>query len=521
MSMSNYGKVFKEFRVNRHFSLKQIANDQVSLSQLSKFERGLSDISLTKFLAALDAINVRMTEFMDRINNYKSIEQAKFMNQMSLYFYNKDLDGLKALIMSEEREAKNDLVTERHRLNSIMLRGALAKLDKRYQVSRQDLDFVSDYLFETENWGMDDVLLAINLATFYPTDLVCLRMRKILKNPSFYQELPKNQKLVQQALIDTLLICISRNVLEDVPELMSQLEKLLSDEKGENDAYRRIIFRYIKGLYQVVLGNERGKLIVEESIDMLTKLGYVTRAQYYQEFFKDTLVKWNHKEETILKSLISKMPPVPKLTQNDVAFLTEMTFGKECSPTRCDVLFVFSGTHPGHWETAIEAYQKGFSKKIIVTGGKSLTGTPHSDWQGESEAEVIVNHLLAAGIPKTAIVFEEKSTNTLENVLYAKEIFDFNAIKSVMFICKAHAAGRQLRTLMKHLPDHLDYVPYTFNATYGGCELSRQSWTETEAGCSRIWGEFLRVYHYGLKGDILPIDELEIRRFTKDKLHLR
>jgi len=110
----------------------------------------------------------------------------------------------------------------------------------------------------------------------------------------------------------------------------------------------------------------------------------------------------------------------------EISFLTKSVFGKIIEPQSCDVLFVFSGTHPGHWEKAIEAYQKGYVRRIIVTGGRSLTGTPHPDWNGHTEAEVIIQHLLAAGIPEEAIKSESSSSNTLENVLFAKEIFDFN-----------------------------------------------------------------------------------------------
>ncbi|SNU91024.1 DUF218 domain [Streptococcus merionis] len=174
-------------------------------------------------------------------------------------------------------------------------------------------------------------------------------------------------------------------------------------------------------------------------------------------------------------------------------------------PQPCDVLFIFSGTHPGHWEKAIEAYQKGYAKTIIVTGGRSLTGTAHPDWQGETEAGVIINHLIAAGIPSSSIVAEKQSTNTLENVLYAKKIFDFDAIKSLMFICKSHATGRQWRTLTKHLPQHIPMIPYTFDTAYQETTITRDNWMTT--GRSRVWGEYPRICHYGEKGDITPLSE--------------
>lgn len=69
--MQDYGPIFKEFRINRGFSLKQIACDDLSISQLSRFERGESNISLNKFLLALQTIQLSLDEFMNRANNYK------------------------------------------------------------------------------------------------------------------------------------------------------------------------------------------------------------------------------------------------------------------------------------------------------------------------------------------------------------------------------------------------------------------------------------------------------------------
>lgn len=213
-----------------------------------------------------------------------------------------------------------------------------------------------------------------------------------------------------------------------------------------------------------------------------------------------------------MKPIIPKAPEAPKeFSLEERHFLTETTFLPSVEPEKCDVLFIFSGTHPGHWEKAIEAWEKGYVEVIIVTGGRSLTGEAHPDWvdKGQTEADVIIEHLMQAGVPTEAIVAEKVSTNTLENVIRAKEVFDFSKIKSLMFICKAHATGRQWRTLAKHLPSDLTYVPYAFDTTYQGTVIGRDNWWQTERGRSRVWGEYLRIVTYGQKGDILSLDEEE------------
>ena len=203
---------------------------------------------------------------------------------------------------------------------------------------------------------------------------------------------------------------------------------------------------------------------------------------------------------------IPKEPPVPALTDEQIAIMTEAVFLEEaCVRTRCDVMFVFSGTHPGHWVTAIAAYKDGLAPRIIVTGG---SGKPDGrEPAGRSEAEAIAQHLLEACIPREAMLLETRSRNSPENVLFAKELFDFAAISSVLFVCKSHAAGRQYRTLKKHLPSGTTYIPATFDTVYHGIRIDRRTWADTETGRSRVYGEYLRLLRYGQRGDIERLED--------------
>ncbi|WP_456274984.1 YdcF family protein [Bacillus sp. AK031] len=208
-----------------------------------------------------------------------------------------------------------------------------------------------------------------------------------------------------------------------------------------------------------------------------------------------------------MKPIISKEPEAPEFTERKIKNLTEIVFGEARELIESDVLFIFSGTHPGHWEKAIEAYQKNLCRTIIVTGGRSLTGVPHQEWkEGQAtEAEVIITHLVKAGVPSGNIIYENRSSNSLENVLYAKEIYNFTNTQTIMYICKSHVAGRQERTLVKHLGDHIRYIPFSFDAEYNGTIVNRNTWSKSETGRNRVWGEFLRILKYGERGDISPL----------------
>ena len=92
------GKVFHDFRTNRSISLKQIADENVSVSQISRFERGETDISVTKFLKILENMHVEVTEFMDAVRGYDKTETIRFMGQLIPLEYKRDVAGFRRQI---------------------------------------------------------------------------------------------------------------------------------------------------------------------------------------------------------------------------------------------------------------------------------------------------------------------------------------------------------------------------------------------------------------------------------------
>jgi uncharacterized SAM-binding protein YcdF (DUF218 family) len=209
---------------------------------------------------------------------------------------------------------------------------------------------------------------------------------------------------------------------------------------------------------------------------------------------------------------IPKYPDVPKLTIEQIEEITEIVFYKEIEPIKCDAIFVFGGSHPGNWMKPLEAYQKGLGDHIIATGGGSLANMRHSDWKfGDlSESEVIVKNLIENGVPKDVISHEKSSMHSIANVIEAKKVFDFTRVKSLLFVCKSIGTGRQYRTLTKHLPSNINFIPYPFDTSFDGqTTITRHNWMENDKSRSLVFGEFLRNMTYGMKGGITaPVQQV-------------
>lgn len=74
----SYGYRLKKMRETKNLTLEQVSGSVMSVSQLSKFERGLCDITISKLSLVLKNMYVSLEEYVYGVNEYK-------MNEFDLY----------------------------------------------------------------------------------------------------------------------------------------------------------------------------------------------------------------------------------------------------------------------------------------------------------------------------------------------------------------------------------------------------------------------------------------------------
>ncbi|MGT2935891.1 Rgg family transcriptional regulator [Streptococcus castoreus] len=239
------GKTFRDIRMNRNITLQQIADQDISLSQLSRFERGQSDISLSKFLHALEKMQVEVKEFMDAASDFKKTEQIRFMSTLIPLEYARDVEGFKALQKEEKRKYEQEPNWKRYSLNVILLQGLICKCDPSIAFPKAYLDEVTDYLFSTETWQIYELILIGNLYLFIDIPLLDKMGREILKNHAYYQDIATHKHLVTITLLNILETCLHRNALSYAQFYQEQLKPLLANE---TKLYEKTIFLFLQGL---------------------------------------------------------------------------------------------------------------------------------------------------------------------------------------------------------------------------------------------------------------------------------
>jgi hypothetical protein len=141
-----------------------------------------------------------------------------------------------------------------------------------------------------------------------------------------------------------------------------------------------------------------------------------------------------------------------------------------------DLIFIFGTRHWTPAELAAELYHAGRAPLVVTTGG------PDRHPRGVSEAVAHQRMLVGAGVPEDAVIVEDRSTTTLENVTMAAPLIDdaVGPVRSVIAVVKWFHR-RALVALAAHAP-HVEriyaaaYEP--FNAERR-IVLGRQNWADS------------------------------------------
>jgi uncharacterized SAM-binding protein YcdF (DUF218 family) len=146
-------------------------------------------------------------------------------------------------------------------------------------------------------------------------------------------------------------------------------------------------------------------------------------------------------------------------------------------------------------ERGAELYLEGWAPLLVFSGG--LGRLTQEIWS-EAEADKFASIAVSKGVPKDAILIENKSTNTGENILFTQQLFNQKAIDPQTFIVvqKPYMERRSYATFKKHWPNKTVQVtsPQISLNTYPNEDIS------LEEVIHIMVGDLQRIKVYSEKG---------------------
>lgn len=276
--MKSFGKVFKQFRQSRGLSLRSISNKDLSVSQLSRFENGQSDLTISKFKIALDEINMPMSEFIYAVQDFKRDELQELLYKMDTYVLRNDVVSMRHLL--ESRPVKPRLRRLFHELNTIIIKIKLEEMTGEAVVSEHDLSVLTDYLIGVEYWGYYELLLFMHSMHRFRHALFMTLSKEMISRSEFYKELPLNRRMMNYLILEAFVLSCERQELIDAQYYRKFIQ---NNHFEERDIFERMVTQYAEGMFEFFFHDERkGLMEMEKVIQTFRELGSIHLAQSYE-----------------------------------------------------------------------------------------------------------------------------------------------------------------------------------------------------------------------------------------------
>lgn len=242
--MEDFGKIFKKYRESRQLKLRDIASKELSTSQISRFENGESDLTITKFMHAIQLINMPIDEFMYTANNFKLDELNELLDKIVQYTSSRDIENLKRLIFEEESKECNNATMKKIRVLLIKIHLYDLFGEKLYQ--EEDIHFLADYLFSIEYWGRNELLIFSNAIVAFNTETNLILLREMNRRTDFYKDIPQNRTLIASMNVNAYIFCVENSEWIEAQYFEQQLKETYFKE---TEIYERLVFIYAKAFH--------------------------------------------------------------------------------------------------------------------------------------------------------------------------------------------------------------------------------------------------------------------------------
>lgn len=273
-----FGHIFKILRENKQLSLTTTSEGIVTKSFLSKFENGQSDISISNFMALLNRLNSSMDDVYAIEGNSNDFSSLLLQAQAAYQSNN-----VLILATLRDTELKKWEVTNInfHKCNSIMFDGLRANLVDEV-ISAADSQYIYDYLFEVEFWGVYEIELFGNATYVLSSQNMAYLLNEILHKTTKYSNFDKIKKLVMGTLLNVLLFSLERKQLTLAEIVFTKIDEL---ELDDTQMYFRIVRVYFMGIYLCETGDVKtGYKKSSDAIKIMELIGSTAIATEYKKY---------------------------------------------------------------------------------------------------------------------------------------------------------------------------------------------------------------------------------------------
>lgn len=276
---SKLGITLRKVRKGKQISLCSVADEHLSKSQISRFERGESEISCIRLINILDKLHITLDEFLVLHNeDYTNAELfANLVQYIRKQYSSQNIKNIAALLSDSSHYTLNSF-------EKTMIKSILHTMDSSIIPSNKELLQLTDYLFKVEKWGYYEITLLGNCVRTINYNSYFLLTKEMLNN-YIYSSLNKtNKRIVTQLAINCLILSVDKEEFSNCTYLITEIKALLDNELN---FYEQTVFLYATGYFEFKRHSDSGIEKMKQAIQVLDILGEdKLKLHYTSHFYK-------------------------------------------------------------------------------------------------------------------------------------------------------------------------------------------------------------------------------------------
>ena len=280
---SKLGITLRKVRKGKKISLCSVADEHLSKSQISRFERGESEISCIRLINILDKLHISLDEFLVlHDEDYTNTELfANLVQYIHKQYSSQNIKNIAALLSDSSHYTLNSF-------EKTMIKSILHTMDSSIIPSNKELLQLTDYLFKVEKWGYYEITLLGNCVRTINYNSYFLLTKEMLNN-YIYSSLNKtNKRIVTQLAINCLILSVDKEEFSNCTCLINEIKALLDNELN---FYEQTVFLYATGYFEFKRHSDSGIEKMKQAIQVLDILGEDKLKLHYTSHFDKLLNK--------------------------------------------------------------------------------------------------------------------------------------------------------------------------------------------------------------------------------------
>ena len=239
---SKLGITLRKVRNGKQISLCSLADEHLSKSQISRFERGESEISCIRLINILDKLHITLDEFLIlHGQDYTQTESfANLVQYIRKQYSSQNINNIKSLLSDSSNYTLDSF-------EKTMVKSILHTMDSIIIPSDNELLRLTDYLFKVEKWGYYEIILLGNCVRTINYNSYFLLTKEMLNNYIDSSLNKTNKQIVTQLAINCLILSIDMEEFTNCFYLIDEIKALLDNELN---FYEQTVFLYATGYFE-------------------------------------------------------------------------------------------------------------------------------------------------------------------------------------------------------------------------------------------------------------------------------